>query len=71
MILKFINLNSKHKILSYPKITKIQETSKIFPQLLHFHNPILSPISQTLISLSQQKEIIFKYWRRHIENMIN
>ena len=30
MILKFINLNSKHKILSYPKITKIQATSKHF-----------------------------------------
>ena len=60
--LKFINLNSNHKILSYPKITKIQATSQT---LL---NQIPIPKSQTLISLSQQKEIFCKYW--HIENVI-
>ena len=36
MILKYIDDNLKHKILSYPKSTEIQTTFQIFPQLLHF-----------------------------------
>ena len=68
MILKFINLNSKYKILSYLKITKIQATFQTLPQLLHFYNQIPSLKSQTLISLSYKKEIIYEQW--HIENVI-
>ena len=48
MILKFINQNSKHKILSYSKIT--------LPQLLNFHYQILSLKFQTPISLSKKKK---------------
>ena len=68
MILKFINLNSKYKILSYLKITKIQATFQTLPQLLQFYNQIPSLKSQTLISLSYKKEIIYEQW--HIENVI-
>ena len=53
MILKFINLNSKDKILSYLKISKIQSISQTLPQLLNFHNQILTHKSQTPNSLYQ------------------
>ena len=66
MIIKSINNNLKHEILSYSKIYEIQATTKTLPQPLNSHNQIPEFSNTHFIILMKINHCKYK----HKENLI-